>query len=213
MSYQDYVKLNRQYVDKLLALYRKWVKRTASRRYDRFTLLAALGELVDQFQKVAEPAFEEAYRLGHDSTALSDKGFQAVQRRLASNRGYLSDSFSTDVFTKVEEEEERDVEAVLLALLLSLEYRVEMYGQPHWVLIWEGMEEQASDVFRDTGTQPRVEWLLDETISPERHCNDCPVYAKVYPSWQAMITFTGGVPGDSNSECDGGCRCGVRLLR
>lgn len=44
------------------------------------------------------------------------------------------------------------------------------------------------------------------------HCNTCPGKAGVYPSWNDMLAFTGGLPGDGSDQCHSNCRCQIEVL-
>jgi hypothetical protein len=45
-----------------------------------------------------------------------------------------------------------------------------------------------------------------------RHCGQCPILAREYDSWQAMVNATGGVLPGMGTDCDGNCRCHLEML-
>ena len=165
----------------------------------------ALDELVSKFRDEAEDNFSTAYEMGFGAP-LTDLGRSVVDGELVRNEGYLRYSIAPDISGRLDNLDDW-VEDAILAAFLAFEFRAELYGQPHWSLIWKGFGERKRVQWTETGMDASVTWVLDPTVL--NHCHDCPVYAKMYPSFGEMIAVTGGVPGESNAECGPGCRCGL----
>jgi hypothetical protein len=55
-----------------------------------------------------------------------------------------------------------------------------------------------------------VRWVM---TPGEEHCSDCPQYAQTYPDLDTMLAETGGLPGASESECRGNCKCNIEPQR
>lgn len=158
-----------------------------------------------------------AFILGFGSPSIGPEGLRIVQDAQTKNDSYLAGSLFADIRGKLDGE----IAAILLllkygqpdeamhhleAVLLSMEYRLPLYGGTHWEMIYSGVGYRITERGAEVG--PRVRRTLDPLA---RHCDTCPPKAKVYESWDAMVAEA-GVPGDGSDDCDGRCRCNVQML-
>lgn len=158
-----------------------------------------------------------AYILGFGSPSIGPEGLRLVEDALSKNDHYLAGSLFEDIRGKLDGE----MAAILLLLkygdvdgamdliettVLSLDYRPPLYAGTYWEMIHAGVGMRLTD--RGTIEGPPVRRRLDPLAI---HCSTCPLKAKEYASWEAMVSEA-GVPGDGSDECDGRCRCGVQVL-
>lgn len=80
--------------------------------------------------------------------------------------------------------------------------RLATYSGAYWAAAWAGVGAATRNAGR---TVTRV---LSATA---KHCEDCPGFAGTYESWDAMLRYVGGLPGDSSSACGGNCRCWIEI--
>lgn len=159
-----------------------------------------------------------AFILGFGSPSIGPDGLRIVEDAMTKNDSYLAGSLFEDIRGRLEGE----IAAILLLLkhgrpgdaqrhlettLLSLEYRLPLYGGTYWEMIHEGAGFRLTE--RGTVAGPGVRWVLDPLAA---HCTTCPPKAKTYSSWGAMVAECNGVPGAGQDECDGRCRCWVEEL-
>ena len=105
--------------------------------------------------------------------------------------------------------QEGDVEAAAAAIILAVRAatrsysRGGLYGGNVWRAIWAGA---AFAISRDE----RVRWDVDPFA---QHCGQCPTFQGEYPDWGTMMAYTGGILPGTGTDCDGNCRCTVRVNR
>jgi len=83
------------------------------------------------------------------------------------------------------------------------------YAGHVWHGIWEGAHQREMYDVVQGGQPARWRWVNDPAAA---HCTECPIYGsdppgREYPSWDAMVSFTGGTLPGMGTECDGYCRC------
>ena len=74
----------------------------------------------------------------------------------------------------------------------------------YWAGSFIGLGSRLRDQYGIIGASPRVRRLL---WPPADHCRTCPPKEGEYESWDAMLAFCGGVPGDGSDACFSNCRC------
>jgi len=75
-------------------------------------------------------------------------------------------------------------------------------GGRYWATIWQGMHDKV--VTTRQGEPMPVKRVLN---SDAAHCDTCPDKAGVYDSWDEMLSYCGGYPGDGSDICHSSCRC------
>lgn len=105
--------------------------------------------------------------------------------------------------------QEGDTEAATAAIILAVRAatrsysRGGLYGGNVWRAVWAGA---AFAISRDE----RVRWDLDAFA---QHCRQCPTFQGEYPDWGTMLAYTGGILPGTGTDCDGNCRCTIRVQR
>lgn len=80
-----------------------------------------------------------------------------------------------------------------------------LYGGNVWHAGWKGAVE------RERYSPDPVRWRVDPLAL---HCPTCAKFGdRVYPTMAALLSLTGGVLPGYGTECDGGCRCTLEMLR
>ncbi|MBN1261074.1 MAG: hypothetical protein JXB35_10375, partial [Anaerolineae bacterium] len=84
------------------------------------------------------------------------------------------------------------------------------YAGHVWRAIWQGAAQRLGPIGRQT--RP-VRWVLDPVAE---HCRQCQEFGadppgRTYPSWDALLSFTGGILPGFGTDCNGNCRCHVEV--
>lgn len=82
------------------------------------------------------------------------------------------------------------------SLMGRFENRIGMYSSGQWQSVWQGFGDALD-------SEAPVTRVLDDLAE---HCATCPVKAKTYDNFTAMVDEA-GVPGDGSDDCGGNCRC------
>lgn len=105
--------------------------------------------------------------------------------------------------------QEGDKEAATAAVILAVRAatrsysRGALYGGNIWRAVWIGASFAV-------GRYEPVRWDVDPFA---QHCGQCPRFQGQYPDWGTMMAHTGGVLPGMGTDCDGNCRCTVRVQR
>jgi hypothetical protein len=146
-----------------------------------------------------------ATALGLGDVLMSPDGIGQVSEVLAQNEALIETSLAPAIRDKVERQVGEDPmiradRASLAAILMTFLARVGSYAGAFWGLIHWGV----ADRIRQRSNRARA--VLDPRA---KHCPQCPEYAGVYDSIEALVNTTGGMPGLWDSDCVGNCRCHV----
>jgi hypothetical protein len=162
---------------------------------------AAMLVLVNRLQNAAERHFRRAFKLGLGNRPLSEEDERKIQLALASNLSWLRTSLQPGIERRIQQGMDAEL-AFVDALENSSDFaanRAGLYAGAFWTLIWVGraaaMERKFGPTAADTTPVLRV---LDPRAA---HCPSCPPKAREYPSWNTMLMFTGGLPGDGSDVC------------
>jgi hypothetical protein len=93
--------------------------------------------------------------------------------------------------------------------------RAELYAGHVWHSIWSGAYQRDRYEEMLGGLPGPIRWVLDVWA---KHCRQCPIFGadppgREYPSWDAMLSVTGGITPGFGTDCDGRCRCHVEVYR
>lgn len=195
-----------RYRDRLTDVVSKWAKRFQNRRLiDPDRRRVALENLRLNLSRLGRQHLPRAYRTGAGIQRLRPDDVITVAAELMRNEDFLAGSFIPYMERELDkgEEDEMTVGGMVLQRGFAWESRIGLYAGLYWTSIIKGFGSRV---------QPR-NIPVQRTLNPlASHCNTCPGKAGVYSSWDAMLAFTGGLPGDGSDQCYSNCRCQVEAL-
>ncbi len=183
-----------------------WARRHQNRRLtDPDRRRVALENLRLNLSRLGRQHLPRAYRTGAGIRRLRPDDVITIAAELMRNEDFLAGSFIPYMERELDKGEEDDmtVGGMVVQRGFAWETRIGLYAGLYWTTIIIGFGSRV---------QPR-NIPVQRTLNPlASHCNTCPGKADVYSSWDTMLAFTGGLPGDGSDQCHSNCRCQVEAL-
>lgn len=205
----DRITATNRYQTDLLAVFDTWSTRwtplLARQAQDVDSITEVVNLLARDLDATAEN-LADAYLLGSAASVLSSEGEGVVLFFQEQNRDYLR-RLADDIAETLTSLPTWTRESIAEALR-PYRSRVARYDSAFWVVIWAGLSERARRL-EDEEQPYKVRRSLDPRAD---HCGTCPGKVGEYPSWDAMLEYCGGLPGDGSDACGPGCRCSLELL-
>jgi hypothetical protein len=203
------------YQEALLAAYRRWGKdllkgMSADMDANSEAIDKALPDLQRALQAVAQEQLPTALDTLRNDYVPSADAYNLIADAITQAASDIGTRLVPDVGEKLQRGLAESAD--LAGVLQSLEPRVGGYAGAMWVLIMRAIGDFAMQGSLDNIIY-RIKWRLDPQV---QHCEACPIYAKEYDSYDAMLIETGGsVPGyfagSPYKACWGNCRCHLEL--
>ena len=153
--------------------------------------------------------------LGLGGYAPSPRLLEQIAQYIRENERYLEDGFMRDVETRLRNAA-RDTDVLevgivaILGMLIGARARAERYAGGMWAAINIAVGEVTKQQ-EESGGDGRVFWELEPTAE---HCPDCLRCGdREYPSYDLMLLETGNMAPGIGVQCDGNCRCSLKIQK
>jgi len=211
-----------KYQQELGETYDDWLTRVsreiaAAETDDERNLLItlALALLLADLRSLGREYIFVGMNMGLGKNNVSPRILEEIAEHIRDNEKYLEFSLLPEVERRLRnavlDPDIMEIGALaIFGAMMGLRARTERYAGGMWVAI----NKAAGDVARQQGSQgedERVFWKIEPTA---QHCKDCLMFGdREYESFDRMLLETGGAMPGSGVQCNGNCRCELRVWR